>query len=73
MIVVKEMTKETVRAAVRKAAQMPRKMNFTPSRAPSVLVAAVVTLDVSPNIPVQTAATAGLAPIKSKLEGFVEV
>ena len=47
MIVVKEITKETVRAAVRKAAQMLRKADFAPSR---VLAAAVVTFD-SPKIP----------------------
>jgi hypothetical protein len=45
---VKEITKETVRAAVRKAAKMPRKKDFTPSRVSSVLAAAVATFDVSP-------------------------
>ena len=47
MIVVKEITKETVREAVRKANQMPRKTDFTPSRVLSFFAAAVVTF-VSP-------------------------
>ena len=54
MIVVKEITKETVRAAVRKAAQMLRNTDFTPSRVLSVFAAAVVTFD-SPKIPLQAA------------------
>jgi hypothetical protein len=50
MIVVKEIRKETVRAAVRKAAQKLRKADFAPSRVLSFFAAAVVTFD-SPKIP----------------------
>ena len=71
MIVVKEMTKETVRAAVRKAAQIPRKTDFTPSRMFSVL--AVVTTNVSPKIVAQTTTVAGQTSIKSKMGGFVQI
>jgi len=73
MIVVKEMTKETVRTAVRKAAQMLRKTDFAPSTVLSVGAVAVVTFDVSPKISANPRHGGGPCSIKSKLGGFVEV
>lgn len=66
MIVVKEITKETVRAAVRKAAQRPRKTDFTPSKLSSVFAAAVATF----NFPQDSGANhpCGVAPDVNQIQ-----